>query len=192
MSDTTAPKTAGDRPLPGAKTPVGIGQVAVVGVLWPLILIGIGVVAVRDALVHGDLLGGDPWSRQALEALDGRSAPGWLVLVAVVCLLLAGWLIYVALNPRPHKGAALQASSGVFLTTTSLRRLATAAAKDVDGVDTATANATLSRVSVVAVTTPDQIDAVKAGVHDAVTERLSALAKPPRVRVRIRTTGGQP
>lgn len=185
-------RAAGERPLPGAKTPLGVGQVVVVGVIWSLFLIGVGVVAVRDALVHGDVVSADPWSGQALQSVDGRTAPGWLVTTAVLCLLLALWLIYVALNPRPRSEAPLQAQAGVFLTTTSLRRLATAAAKDVDGVDTATASASLRKVRVDAITTPDQVDAVQARVHEAVTERLSALSKPPRVRVSIRTTGGQP
>lgn len=186
------PRAATEPPLPGAKAPVAIGQVPVLAAVWSLLLIGVGVVAIRDALAHGDLLAGSPWTTEVLESLDDRAAPGWLVVAAAGCLLLAGWLLYAALNPRPRSEAQLLARTGVFLTVASLRRLATTAARDVDGVDTASASASLRRVRVVAITTPDQTDAVQARVRDAVTERLSALSKPPRVRVRMKTTGGQP
>lgn len=181
-----------ETPLPRAKTPVTIGKVFGLSVLWSLLLIALGVVAVRDALVHADLLDGRPWTQQALDFLDGHTAGDWLVPVAVLCLLLALWLLVVAVKPRPRSEARLQADTGVFLTKTSLRRLATSAAGDVDGVDTADARATLSRVRVTATTTPDQVDAVQAGVQAAVTERLAALVQPPRVDVRVTTTGGTP
>ncbi|MDQ3627982.1 MAG: DUF6286 domain-containing protein [Actinomycetota bacterium] len=179
-------------PLPRAKTPVAIGKVAALAVLWSLLLIALGVVAVRDALVHADLLSGQPWILQALESLDGQLAGDWLVPVGVLALLLAVWLLVVAFKPRPRSEARLQAGTGVFLTKASMRRLAAAAASDVDGVDTAGASATLSRVRVTATTTADQADAVRAGVGEAVTQRLSALVEPPRVDVRVTTTGGQP
>lgn len=181
-----------EAPLPRAKTPVAIGQAAGLGVLWSLLLIALGVVAVRDALVHADTLDGQPWTEQALGFFDARTAGDWLIPVAVLCLLVAGWLLVAALKPRPRSEARLQATTGVFLTKSSLRRLAASAAGDVDGVDTADARVTLSRVRVSATTTPDQAEAVQIGVETAVTQRLSALVEPPRVDVRVTTTGGQP
>jgi len=181
-----------EAPLPRAKTPVAIGKAPALAVLWSLLLIALGVVAVRDALVHADLLDGQPWTEQALESLDARTAGDWLVPAGVLCLLIALWLLVIALQPRPRSEARLQASTGVFLTKASLRRLAASAASDVDGVDTADANVTLSRVRVSATTTPDQAQAVQARVAAAVTQRLSALVEPPRVDVRVTTAGGQP
>jgi len=179
-------------PLPSARTPVAIGPVATLAVLWALLLVGLGGVGIRDALASANLVSGRPWSQQALETWDARTAPAWIVPVAVVLLLVAVWLVYVALRPRARNETRLQAQTGVFLSATSLRRLGAAAARDVDGVDAATATASLRRISVTVTTTPDQVDAVKARVNDAVTTRLSGLAAPPRVRVRVRTEGGHP
>ena len=177
---------------PRAKAPVTVGKVAGLAVLWSLLLVTSGSIAVRDALVLGGIVGGRSWIQQTSEYLDGRTAADWLVPAGIGCLLLALWLLVLALRPRSPSEARVHARTGVFLTKASLRRLAASAARDVDGVDTADATATLSRVRVTATTTPDQKDEVEARLDETINQRLSALVRPPRVRVRMETTGGQP
>ncbi|MGL5930994.1 MAG: DUF6286 domain-containing protein, partial [Dermatophilaceae bacterium] len=71
--------------------------------------------------------------------------------------------------------------TGVFLRPKDVARLARATAGDVDGVVDVSASATRRAVTLRVGTTGD--DGVAARVEDAVSGRLAALAKAPRVRV---------
>lgn len=177
--------------MPRAKTPVGVGLVPALGVLWAVALTALGAVGIRDALVHAGAVSGQPWIERALDATDNRSAADWMVPVAIGCVLAALWLAKQALTPRPRGDARLRAETGVFLDSGSLRRLAAACARDVDGVDTASAKASAGSVTVTATTTQDQAGTVQQRVAESVGSRLAPLAKTPRVRVRIQRTGGR-
>lgn len=179
-------------PMARAKTPVGVGLIPLLGVLWAVALVALGAIAIRDALAHAGAISGQPWITRALDATDDRSAADWMVAVAVGCLIVALWLAKQAVTPRPRNEARVSADTGVFIDAKSLRRLAEACARDVDGVDTASARAKPRSVTLTATTTPDQADEVKRRVADSVRSRLAPLAKAPRVRVRIATVGGRP
>jgi hypothetical protein len=94
------------------------------------------------------------------------------------------WLIVTALRPRSRKTLPVTSATGIFLRAADVARLASAAADDVDGVLAASSIASRRKVSVTVESDRDQVADL---VRDAVTERLSALQKPPPVKVRVRS-----
>lgn len=183
---TRSPDTA-NRPDPAraAKAPVGPGVISVVGLVLAALVVALGVVGIHDALVAAGVVSGSDWIGAAVDAIDGATPPTWLVPLGAVLILLGLWLLITALRPRPRKAMALAADTGVFLRPRDAARLARDAAEDVDGVISAKADATVRKISVgVHATTSD---GVEQQVADAVTDRLSALAKTPRIKVTVKT-----
>jgi len=171
--------------MAAAKTPVGSGPIAAVGLILALLLTGCGVVLIRDALVYFGLLSGTPWILSVAHALNGVTAAAWLVPFGVALVLLGLWLLWRALRPRARTAVSLTSTTGVFLRPHDIARFAETAAEGVGGVISADVNASRRGVAVrVRGTGSDDLaDQVRA----AVTERLSALDSPPAVKV---TTGG--
>lgn len=173
-------------PLPAAKAPVGPGLITGLGLLWSLVLIGVGVVGVQAALVAAGWLDGTSWLTWILEQLDGLTPSVWMVPVGIVLVLLGLWLLLMALRPRPAKDMTLDASTGVFLKPADVARLAAASADQVDGVQDVRASASRGGVALRVVGTGSS--AVAGDVERAVADRLSAFDPP--VRVSVRVTGG--
>lgn len=173
-------------PLPAAKTPVGAGGAAVVGLILAVLLIVVGVVAVHDAFAAGGVVGGTPWIDGVAGALDGVTPAVWVVPVGVVLVLVGLWLLLTALRPRPRAAITLHAKTGVFLRPRDVATLARSAAQDVDGVTSAKVTATTRKITVAARTTTGGLEQ---HIAQAVTTRLGALAKTPTVRVTLKSEG---
>ena len=171
--------------MTAAKTPVGSGPIAAVGLILALLLTGAGVVLIRDALVYFGLLSGTPWNLSVVHAVNGVTAAAWLVPVGVALVLLGLWLLWRALRPRARTAVSLTATTGVFLRPHDIARFAETAAEGVGGVISADVNA--SRRSVTVRVRGTGSDDLADQVRAAVTERLSALDRPPAVKV---TAGG--
>lgn len=195
MSDTQALPSAATPPgataapaaaqtLQSAKTPVGPGSVAYVGIALAVLVTALGVVLVHDAVVASPVVAGRSWVSAPVDGVDGVTAAAWLVPVAVLLVLLGLWLLVSALRPRPRTAVALRATTGVFLRPKDVAALARRAAEEVDGVIDVTARATTSRVRVRVTATSAQ--AVDEPVRAAVTNRLAALAHPPRLDVTVK------
>lgn len=180
-----APAAAGGRPAMGsARQRTGAGPVGVVGPVLAVLLLALGLLLLRDALVTAGALSGAAWLPAAAESLRGFAPAAWLVPVGVVLALVALWLIVTALRPRSRKTLPLTSSTGIFLHTRDIARLASGAARDVDGVLEASTSASRSTVKVAVTATGDD---VQAAVTTAVTDALRPLQKAPRVVVRTRT-----
>lgn len=188
-----SPATTGSdsRPLPAAKRPVSAGLIAVLGVVWSLLLLALAVVCIRDALVLFGAVSGKPWITAVTRNLDGTTATGWVLAIAIGCILLGLLLLLVGLKPRRQHGIELQAETGVLVSRSAVRRVASSAAREVDGVDTASATASRRRVSVDATVLSSSAAAdLEGNISRAVEARLSALRTPPTVRVRTTSIGG--
>jgi len=170
---------------PAASDPRGFPGVVLLGALWALVLIGLGVLAGHDALVYAGALSGPAWVEQALGSADGESATYWAVVVGVAAVLVGLALLAAAIRPRSYLGRAVNASTGVFLLDRGLRNLATTAAEDVDGVDWARAShrGRTLRVDVRGLGVEED-EQLESRVRTAVEERFSALRTPPAVQVR--------
>lgn len=198
-SSTVAPEAPADttpsdrtptqpRSLAPAKEPVGLGPVPVVGIVLSVVLLALGVVAVRDALLAAGALEGTPWVAGAIDAVDGWTPQVWIAVVGGVLVLLGLWLVVAALRPRPRTSLALRAETGVYLGRRDVDRVAANAASEVDGVLEAHATSSRRKIDVkVSVTGGSStIERVTAAVEHA----LEPLEHAPKVRIRS-TDGGR-
>ncbi len=183
-SDTRRPATV--EPLAAAKTPVGSGLISGLGLVWALLVMGLGVLGVQAALVYAGVLTGFSWLTWVFEHLDGLTPAAWMLPLGIVLALLGLWLLYTAVRPRPRTAVALNATTGVFLTPRDVSRLAVAAADEVDGVQDAKASATRTKVTLRITGTGDP--QLGERVKSAVGQQLAGLAKP--LKVNVRTQGG--
>lgn len=174
-------------PIPAAKTPVGPGVVTVVGLVFAVLVIAVGVVGVHDALVGAGAAAGTPWIDTVVKALNGLRPAFWLVPVGAALVLLGLWLLLTALRPRPRTAIALKARTGVFLRPSDVATLARSAAQNVDGVTSAKVTASPRKIAVAARTTTGGL---QQNIAQAVTTQLRTLVSEPTVRVTIKTDGG--
>ncbi len=185
ITDTASSSApAGSRPaMKAARQRTGSGRIGLLGPIMALVLTGIGVVLLHDAIAAADTRPGRTWSAAMIDGLDRTTAEWWMIPAGVGIALLGLWMIVTALRPRSRKTLAVTSQTGVFLRTRDIARLASAAADDVDGVLSAGSVATRGTVTT---TVESDRDGVADLVRDAVEQRLSALASPPKVKVRVR------
>ncbi|RYV50843.1 DUF6286 domain-containing protein [Pengzhenrongella frigida] len=170
-------------PLAAAKAPVGPGKITAVGVVLALGLLSLGVIALHDALIPSGLVAGPSWIDSGLTTLHGSEPAPWMVPSGLLMATVGVWALVTALRPRPSTAIALTARTGVYLRPRDVARIARTATENVDGVTSATANATRRTVTVsVRAIAPGQI---AADVQQAVAHALDALAAAPRIRVRV-------
>lgn len=168
-------------PMSPAKTPVGPGAVSLVGVVLAALVTGLGVVAIRDALVLAGVVGGTAWTERMRASLDGLTPGGWAAPLGIALLLAGIWLVLAALLPRPPTAVPVQSRTGVFLRRQDVRRLAAGAAQHVDGVLSAQASGRRT-LTVLVRQTGDE--GVADRVRTAVSERLAVLTSPPSITVK--------
>lgn len=189
----TSRRAANESSVPSlatAKAPLGTGVQPILGMLWALGLIGLGGVGVRDALVYAGAIDGKPWLEQLAGHLNDREPHDWMIPAGVAVAMVGLFLIVVALRPRPRKGIALTAHTGVYLSSGSVQRVSKSVASQVDGVDTTSVSASRRSVKITATTFSDSPEATRAEIERVVTDRLSALEQPPVVRVRVTRAEG--
>ncbi len=166
-----------------AKLPRSNRGIATLGILLALVLAAVGVLAVRDALLYADLLGGTPLLHRLATVLQGLRPSLWTIVVGVVLVVVGLALLMKALWPSAPKVTALEAATGVFLRPRDVTRLVETAVENVDGVLSARVSTTPRRVTVDVRFTGDE--GVSERVRTAVAERLAPLRDQPAVRVRM-------
>jgi len=164
------------------------GRVAWWSIALAVLLVALGVLVVREALVAAGRVDGEPWIAPFVDNLDGVAPSVLVSVVGVVVALLGLWLVVVALGRRVRTRLDVTSSTGTTLGLNDAARLAASAADDVDRVLSARASASRRAVTVT-VTTLDGDD-VTGAVRAAVTERLAPLAQPLSVKVVSRVTAG--
>lgn len=154
---------------------------AVVAPVLAAVLIGTGVVAVRDLFVSQGWTTGTTWIGSVLESLDGLTATWWVVAIGVALALVGLVLVIVALKPRrlSHQETAL--SGDVWIDDAAIGSLASSAAEETPGAAGATARVTRRRVSV---TVQSHDPHINEQVETAVRRRLDGFTDRP-VRVTI-------
>ncbi|HEV2636477.1 MAG TPA: DUF6286 domain-containing protein [Actinocrinis sp.] len=183
-TDPAEPADQGAPAMPAARQRTGAGRIGAVGPLLALLLTAIGVVLLQDALSRADTRLGRPWLYSLTDGLNGFFARWWLVPSGIALALLGLWLIITALRPRSRKTLAVTSATGVFLRTRDIARLASSAADDVDGVQGAHCVASRRKVTV---TVESDLPGIADTVQETVEQRLSALADPVAVKVRVRS-----
>ncbi|MFI5937905.1 DUF6286 domain-containing protein [Actinoplanes sp. NPDC051494] len=180
----TSPAPAGSGPAMKAARPrTGSGRIGLLGPIMALVLTGLGVVLLHDAVAAADSRPGRTWSAALIDGFDRTTAEWWMIPAGVAIALLGIWMVVTAVRPRSRKTLAVTSQTGLFLRTRDVARLASAAADDVDGVLSA---GSVAGRRTVTVTVESDRDGVADVVRTTVEQRLSALAEPPKVKVRVR------
>ncbi len=186
----TQDTTEQDRPvLKAAKAPVGVGSAPLVAQLLALVLVVLGVVLVREALVLAGAVAGSAWTTSILDSVDGTRLTDPLVLVAGIVLAVVGLLLLpVGLLRRPRRSVALEAQTGVYLRTKDLAKVAKSAVEGADAVTDVSVEASRRALKVRASTVAgkDRNDEIARDVRERLASSLEAVEHTPRARVSVR------
>lgn len=177
----------GQQGLPAAKPPLRTAAAVTIGILLALLLLGIAVVAIEEAVIRTGLWDGPSWTRNAVTAVDNVAVEPWMAAPLIACWVLGLVLLIVALKPRRRKGSALQAQTGVYLRRKDLARLAIPALQHIDGLTDLSAKAKrrILHISVTTLTGKDQDTAIKTELKDRLAPILATLERPPKIAVTI-------
>jgi len=195
-TDTTAgeevdPDSAASPVEPTAgRTPTAAPAAAPWAVLLALVVLALGVVGVRDALVAAGAFGGSSWTKNTANAIDGLTARTWMIPAGIGLAVLGLWWLLAALKPRKRTEISLSGTPGAWMRPSDLARLVQPTVENVEGVVSASTSATRRTVTVKATTTARDSVQVRTAVTEAVGDRLSALRRAPRVKVKARYIGG--
>jgi len=159
-------------------------------VLLALVVLALGVVGIRDALVAAGAFGGSSWTKNTANAIDGLTARTWMIPAGIGLAVLGLWWLLAALKPRKRTEISLSGTPGAWMRPGDLARLVQPTVENVEGVVSASTSATRRTVTVKATTTARDSAEVRTAVTDAVGDRLSALRRAPRVKVKARYIGG--
>lgn len=175
-------ETAGTRP---AQAPVAAAAASRAAVVLALIVVALGVSAIRDALVDLGWIGGASWLRPVIDVLDGLRPATWTVAAGAILGVLGLILVVTAVLPRRKTALPVAASTTAYLHRADVPKLANAAAREVPGVLDARSSASARKV-VVRCRVTGHAQELRQAVADAVAEQLDILRKPHRVVVRVR------
>ncbi|WP_106210709.1 DUF6286 domain-containing protein [Kineococcus rhizosphaerae] len=175
--------------MPAASQRTGTGHIGWIGPVLAVLLLALAAVLIHEALLAAGAFASTSWLAWTVQSLRGFAPTAWLIPVGIVLALIGVWLLVTALRPRTRNTLPLTSRTGVFLHTRDVARLASGAARDVDGVLSAASTSTRRAISVTITATGDSTGQMTHQVQAAVARAVGALASPPRVKVRTRTTG---
>lgn len=180
-----------ERTTPAVDAPSGAPPAAATGVAIALVVVALGVVAVRDALVALGWVPGPSWLEPVAGLVaDGVGRDAWVLLVAVLVALLGAWLVRRALGRRPRTAVSLGDGTNAWLEPRDVARVADLAASDVDGVVTVRSRAARRSVALKVTVVDTAAEGARSAVQDAVRDALEGLDPAPRVSVKVSTLGG--
>jgi len=172
------------------RTPTATPAAAPWAVLLALVVLALGVVGIRDALVAAGAFGGSSWTKNTANAIDGLTARTWMIPAGIGLAVLGLWWLLAALKPRKRTEISLSGTPGAWMRPGDLARLVQPTVENVEGVVSASTSATRRTVTVKATTTARDSAQVRTALTEAVGDRLAALGRAPRVKVKARYIGG--
>jgi len=176
-------------PAPG-RVPVAPAAARRIAVLLALIVLIVGVMALREAGVVLGWVHGTPWVGTSVAAVNGLHSRWWMIPAGAGAAVVGGWLMFIALWPRRKTVVAVDAAGSVWMRPRDVARLASHAASSVAGVEVLHAEATRRKVVLyVGLTGADSDAAAKGAITAAVGSATEILLPPPRIAVRIGTSG---
>lgn len=181
-----APAAKAPLAAPAAKAPLAAPAATTVSVVLALVLVGAGIVAGRDALIGFGAITGAPWIAAGLKAIDGLTAQSWMRPAGIVVAMIGLLLLLAAIKPRKRTHVPTNAPDA-WITPRDVRRVARTAALSLTGVDATTASGS-ARSLTLSITPVNGYDTsqLDESVRSVVTESLSSLANPPRLKTRLK------
>jgi len=186
-----ATSTTEQRPV---RRPLGALPAVVPGIILSVVAIGLGVVAVHDALVLWSRSGrwdpldltGPTWVGASVDWVGEQTPKLWMSFAACGIVLVGLWLVILAVKPRRIRGAQIASLTGMWIEDSGVSRLAAAAAQQVAGVDNVRASASRRSVSLkVRAARSADSQALATEVRDAVSHQLRPLARTPKISVSV-------
>ncbi|RAV34439.1 DUF6286 domain-containing protein [Corynebacterium heidelbergense] len=191
-------------PLPTAQAPAGTADgtantsaapepKAAPAAKWLVLLLGLLLLAltavlIRDILVHEQVITGGQWLPDAFTWLGALTFVTWMFAAAIACGLVALLVLWFVFKPRAKTHLPLAAGTEAWVRPTDVARMSTASARRINGVLRAHSKASRKKVKVHAVVGVLD-DGLQQRITDAVERRLSVLADPPAVQVRVTNEG---
>lgn len=120
--------------VPAALAPLDTPAVALLGPLFALAVVALGVAGVHDGLGCAGVLGGRPWLARLSDHLGVTTPDRGVVTWGVVAALVGLVLVSYALGRRPRPSHQVSGPVPLFLADRDVALLASSAARDVDGV----------------------------------------------------------
>lgn len=177
--------------MAAARPPVGTGSSPLVAQLIALALIGLGILGIQEALVRTSAITSSSWTSAVVDAVDGLTTATWVLIVGAVLAVLGLLLLPIVFKRRPRKTVSLSASTGVYLRTRDLGRIAEGAIAGIDTVTDVSVKASRKKVRVTATTVAgtDRNADIADDVRARLAPSLGALEHPPRIKVSVTNEG---
>jgi hypothetical protein len=177
--------------MAAARPPVGTGSSPLVAQLIALALIGLGILGIQEALVRTSAITSSSWTSAVVDAVDGLTTATWVLIVGAVLAVLGLLLLPIVFKRRPRKTVSLSASTGVYLRTRDLGRIAEGAIAGIDTVTDVSVKASRKKVRVTATTVAgtDRNADIADDVRARLAPCLGALEHPPRIKVSVTNEG---
>jgi hypothetical protein len=188
-ADPDTQRAAQSTARPGARRPpAALPAAAPAGVFLALVLLGLGVVALRDTAVALQWLHGTPWIDTVIHRIDGLRFASTMIPAGIAALAVGVALVISALRPRRSTAVAVTAASSVWISPWELAAVATHAANSVPGVFDARTAATRRTLTVSARVADTKTAQTKTNdIETAVHAATGIVSSPPKVTVRILT-----
>lgn len=167
---------------PPPKPPVSWARLAVVSIVLAIAVGALGVVLLRDAVIHVGWVTGDRWLPQALDALPRIENGWWLIPAGILAVLVGLWLVVWSSRPKKPVAAPLVDYRSIYLRGRAIEAIVTNRARDIDGVHGVQAKCTRSGVTARVTTTGDP--QVGPHVDEALRDALAVLGSSYRIKVR--------
>jgi uncharacterized protein DUF6286 len=185
LADTANTPAQGPTMAP-AKPPVAAPAATGVTLAVALVLIALGVIAVRDVLLWAGAITGTPWIINALNYFDGLTRQTWMLPGGLAIALLGALMVLAAVKPRRRTHQPLSAAD-TWIPVRDITRLARGAAQALTGVGAVTATGSARKITLAVTPLAGyEVDTLRDTAHAVVTEALAPMARPPRVRIRIK------
>lgn len=165
--------------------PLAPAGASFLGAASAVLLIALGALGVREALVAAGWIGGAPWIADTVTAADGSTPMPWTPFAGIAAGIAGIALVVVALKPRRRRALRANAQTAVYVDLTDIARIASAAAEAVPGVVSARSTAYRRTLTIRCVVSGTADAELKDAVNRAATTELAALQRAPRIRVRM-------
>ncbi|GGF94809.1 hypothetical protein GCM10007304_05840 [Rhodococcoides trifolii] len=181
-SELPETSTAADE-LKAALLPRARPAAAPVAFVLSLVLVALGVVAVRDALVYANAITGQAWSGWVADHVDGTTVATWMLAAGIAVAVVGLLIVIAALKPRAKRYRPA-ASPDTWVLKDDVRKVVRTAVTEVPGVETARVKVKKrsAKVRVVGIGG----DTLRSSVEEAATRRVGVLEGSPSVNVSVK------
>ncbi|SIS22439.1 DUF6286 domain-containing protein [Williamsia sterculiae] len=156
------------------------------GLLSGVALLALAAIALRDLIVKAGWVDGSGWLANAFGWFSRLTWQSWMWVPAVALVIVGLGVLWVAVKPRRTTHVQVYANT-IWTRRVDLARRASAAARGVDGVETASTLVKRNKAKV-SVGATDDDPGLPARVRDAVDDALAHTGRSLRVVVRTRVS----